>query len=269
MRIEEIYIQNFKGIEKKNFSFNPTFNVAIGNNATGKSTLLHSIQVALGGYLQSLDIPASANYRRQFREGEVFVKWNDVGKGYVKNTEPTLIITKAKFSHQDTGTHWKRVMLRNNTTSHNQKDAGELIQTIADLLNKMPNQLIPIVASFGTERTVAQIRKGKKAQSKRTKMAKGFLAALSEKVDFNGVLEWLHNYDTELLYQKEFIGTREAVYNAIHTAIPYLRKIEYNRYNLEFEAEVTIDKHTIGKTRHSNMSDGLKAMLNLEYVLDL
>jgi predicted ATP-binding protein involved in virulence len=31
----------------------------------------------------------------------------------------------------------------------------------------------------------------------------------------------------------------------------------------EKEAEVIIDHHTIGKTLHSNMSDGLKAMLNL------
>ena len=263
MRIDEIYIQNFKGIERKNFTFNKKFNVAIGNNTTGKSTLLHAIQVALGGYLQCLNIPASTNYRRQFRKGEIFVKWDVLAKGYVQNNESTLIETKAKFSHKDNHTNWKRVMLKNNTTSHNQKDAGELIHDIADLLNRKPNQLTPIVASFGTERTVAQLRKGEKAQSKRTKVEKGFLAALSEKVDFNGVLEWLHNYDRELLYDKEFIGTREAVFNAIHIAIPYLNKIEYNSYSHEFEAEVTIDKHTIGKTLHSNMSDGLKAMLNL------
>ena len=122
---------------------------------------------------------------------------------------------------------------------------------------------MPIVASFGTERTVAQLRKGKKAQSRRTQKRKHFLAALSEKVDFDGVIEWMHNYDKELEYKKEFPGTKNAVFNAIHTAIPYLKHVEYNSYYQEFEAEVIIDQHTVGKTLHSNMSDGLKAMLNL------
>lgn len=265
MQIKEIYIQNFKGFEKKSFSFNPKFNVAIGNNATGKSTLLHSIQVALGGYLQCLDIPASRNYRRQFKGGEAYVKWNDMEKGYVKNPEQTLITTTAKFSNVESTTKWTRIMLKNNTTSHNQKDAGPLINTIADLLSKRSKQpiLTPIVASFGTERLAKQLRKGKKAQSKRTRFEKGFLASLSENVDFDGVLEWIYNYDKELNYGKEFEGNKEAFYDALHQALPYLKHIDFNRQENEFEAEVIIDKHTIGKTLHSNMSDGLKAMLNL------
>lgn len=265
MQLKEIYIQNFKGFEKKNFSFNPKFNVAIGNNATGKSTLLHSIQVALGGYLQCLDIPASRNYRRQFKDGEAFVKWNELERGYLKNPDQTLITTTAKFSHVSSDTPWTRIMLKNNTTSHNQRNAGELMNVVEQLLRQKTNAQIPmpIVASFGTERTVAQLRKGKKAQSRRTQREKAFLAALSEKVDFDGVIEWLHNYDKELEYKKEFPGTKNAVFNAIQTAIPYLKNVEYNNYYQEFEAEITIDQHAIGKTLHSNMSDGLKAMLNL------
>jgi predicted ATP-binding protein involved in virulence len=265
MQIKEIYIQNFKGFEKKNFSFNPNFNVAIGNNATGKSTLLHSIQVALGGYLQCLDIPASRNYRRQFKDGEAYVRWNELERGYLKNLDQTLITTTAKFSHVSSDTPWTRVMLKNNTTSHNQRNAGELMAVVEQLLRQKTNAQIPmpIVASFGTERTVAQLRKGKKAQSRRTQREKAFLAALSEKVDFDGVIEWLHNYDKELEYKKEFPGTKNAVFNAIQTAIPYLKNVEYNNYYQEFEAEITVDLHAIGKTLHSNMSDGLKAMLNL------
>lgn len=265
MLLKELYIQNFKGFEKRFFSFNPKFNVAIGNNATGKSTLLHSIQVAFGGYLQCLDIPASKNYRRQFKNGEAFVKWNELERGYLKNLDQTLITTTSKFSHVSVDTHWTRTMLKNNTTSHNQRDVGELMAVVEQLLRQKVNSQIPmpIVASFGTERTVAQLRKGKKAQSRRTPREKAFLAALSEKVDFDGVIEWVHNYDKELQYKKEFPGTKDAVYNAIHTAIPYLTNVEYNSYYQEFEADVIIDKHSVGKTLHSNMSDGLKAMLNL------
>lgn len=265
MFIKHIYIQNFKGYGKKEFHFNSKFNVAIGNNATGKSTLLQAIQVALGGYLQCLDIPASKNYRRQFKKGEAFVKWNSTEKDYVRSPAGTLIRASAKFSHIPDDTPWTRVMLRNDTTSHSQFHAKPLMQAVAKLLeNKRTSPIaMPIVASFGTERTIAQLRKGKKAQSRRTRSEKAFLAALSEKVDFDGVIEWLHNYDKELQYDREFSGTKEAVIEAIHTAIPYLKNVDYNSYYQELEAEVVIDQHTIGKTLHTNMSDGLKAMLNM------
>lgn len=268
MHIQELYIQNFKGFEDKKFSFNPKFNVAIGNNATGKSTLLHALQVALGAYLQCLDIPAAKNYRRQFKPDETFVKWSEVEKGYVKNNAPTLIQTRAKFSHlPDQPIEWTRVMLKNNTTSHNQHDTGALRAVVEQLsaVSLSTHQSItkPIVASFGTERTVAQLRKGRKAQSRRTRTEKAFLAALSDKVDFDGVIEWIHNYENEIQYDKEFTGTKEALFQAIHTAIPYLKNVTYNSYYQEFEAEVIIEGKSIGKTLHSNMSDGLKAMLNL------
>ncbi len=264
MQIQNIYIQNFKGFEEKEFKFNPRFNVAIGNNAIGKSTLLNAVQIALGGYLQCLNIPSSINYRRQFRQGEVFVKWDLEEKGFIKNSNSTLIKTVANFPQKKENISWTRIY-QNNITTHNKKDTGELIDYVDEFITKkrIEKSIVPIVASFGTERTAAQLRKGKKAQSRRTKLEKGFLASLSEKVDFDGVLEWIHNYDEELKYEKEFPETKEAFYNALHTAIPYLKDIEYNNRDQEFRAEVIIDKNTKGKTLHSNMSDGLKAMLNL------
>ena len=265
MFIKEIFIQNFKGFEKETFKFRSLFTVAIGNNAMGKSSLLHAIQVALGGYLQCLDIPGSKNNRRQFYRGEAFVKWSELEKSYVRNLDHTLVKTFARFSTPDREISWKRVLQKSNHTSHNRWDAGDLIDLVADILHRksIERTMIPIVASFGTERTVAQLRKGKKAHSRRLRIEKGFLACLSEKVDFDGVIEWIHDYDEELTFQKEFEGTKQAFYEAIHQAIPYLKNVEYHSKSQEFRAEVIIDKNTIGKTAHSNMSDGLKAMLNL------
>jgi predicted ATP-binding protein involved in virulence len=63
--------------------------------------------------------------------------------------------------------------------------------------------------------------------------------------------------------EREFLGTREAVFEAISTAIPYLNDVGYNNFYHELEAVVTIDEKDLGRKTHSNMSDGLIAMLNL------
>ena len=264
MLINYLYIQNFKGFEQKEISFNPGFTVVIGDNSLGKSSLLHALQVALGAYLQCLPIPASAVYRRQFRKQEVFVKWNDSEIDYSANEQETLIKVIAQFSNEQI--EWSRVMLANGMTSHSRKYVGELIDAVSELLEerKQPDRaVLPVVASFGTERTMAQQRKGKLAQERRSRMEKGYLAALSDKVDFDGVIEWLYNYDSELKYNKEFAGTREAVFEAIAVAIPYLEDVGFNMHYRELEAVVKIDDKDFGRKMHSNMSDGLKAMLNL------
>jgi len=288
MHISRLYIQNFRGFEKKEIFLNSSFTVAIGDNGMGKSSLLHALQVSLGACLQCLPLPASPLYRRQFKRQEKFVKWAAEERDYVSSKDETLIrvtgcllsdtfiligkdepvnIGKGCFVFQERSIEWSRVMLANGTTSHNRKYAGDLIDAIRDLVESgrgfHNKAILPVLASFGTERTVAQLRKGKKAQQNRSRMEKGYLAALSDKVDFDGVIEWLHNYDNELKYKKEFEGTREAVFEAISTAIPYLEDVGYNHHYQELEAVVNIDEQYPGKKTHSNMSDGLKAMLNL------
>lgn len=265
MVIQKINIQNFKGFENRTFAFNPRFNVIIGGNASGKSTVLNAVQVALGGYLQCLDLPATKNFRRPFKSTEGRMVWNPMYKTFENASGATAIEAQGQFIANEPPIIWKRVMQANGTTSHNQTHTSELIDTIEAWKLKRKTELMPapIVASFGTERTQAQLRKAKKAQGRRTKWEKAYLAALSEKVDFLGSIEWLHNYDQELAYNREFEGTKTAFFEAIETAIPYLKQVGYNSYYQELEAEVNINEKAFGKTLHSNLSDGLKAMLNL------
>jgi len=49
MKIDKIYIQNFKGIKSFDFELNSDFNILVGNNETGKSTILEAIYLSLTG----------------------------------------------------------------------------------------------------------------------------------------------------------------------------------------------------------------------------
>ncbi len=267
MHIDRLIIKNFRGIEALDMRLNPRFTVAIGDNGMGKSSILHAVQVALGAYLQCLPIPGSPVYRRQFKSQERFVKWDSDERDYIPNSEDTSVKVYAQIGKSSEMIEWSRTMLKNGTTSHNKAQIGQLSGAVAKLFSNRKKEngqaTYPVVASFGTERTVAQMRKGKQAQQRRTKLEKAYLAALTNKVDFNGVIEWLHNYDSELKYGKEFEGTREAVFSAITTAIPYLEDVNYNTRYQELEAVVNIDNNFLGRKTHSNMSDGLIAMLNM------
>jgi len=49
--IQKIYVENFKALEKLELVFNDDLNIIVGDNETGKSTLLEAIGMALTGQL--------------------------------------------------------------------------------------------------------------------------------------------------------------------------------------------------------------------------
>ncbi len=50
MRIDKLEIENFKLFAQQTFDFHPNFNLVIGENGSGKTSLLKALAVALGGW---------------------------------------------------------------------------------------------------------------------------------------------------------------------------------------------------------------------------
>lgn len=97
-----------------------------------------------------------------------------------------------------------------------------------------------------------------------SRLEKGYYTALGDSVDFTGVYEWLYSYEKKVKDEVEFEGTIQAMYDAITTAIPYIKEIEYNSKYDEFEVLVDFnDGQPVERKIASMLSDGMKAMLNM------
>ena len=59
MKIDQIRLKNFHCFEDEHFSFGSRFNLIIGDNATGKTTLLDALSVGLGALFLGFPEPAS------------------------------------------------------------------------------------------------------------------------------------------------------------------------------------------------------------------
>ncbi|MCI9122728.1 MAG: AAA family ATPase [Eubacterium sp.] len=55
MYLSNIHIENFKGIKDAVIAFDRSVNLIIGDNGTGKTSVLEAIAVALGGFLSGID----------------------------------------------------------------------------------------------------------------------------------------------------------------------------------------------------------------------
>ena len=54
MRIDTLSISNFKAFESRTFKFHPQFNLIVGVNGTGKTSLLDALSVAAGSWFLGL-----------------------------------------------------------------------------------------------------------------------------------------------------------------------------------------------------------------------
>ena len=69
MYIEHIHIENFRGIEKIDLDLKSGVNILIGDNGTGKTTILEAMANALGGYLQGIqNLKVSGFKQDDFRQ---------------------------------------------------------------------------------------------------------------------------------------------------------------------------------------------------------
>lgn len=73
MRLERLYVENFRGYEKREFLFKENFTVIAGDNGSGKTALLEALSVALGGWLYAFDGIEGTDKRNIYQQDKRFL----------------------------------------------------------------------------------------------------------------------------------------------------------------------------------------------------
>lgn len=72
--LKEISLQNFRRFEKKKVLFNPQMNLIVGSNASGKTTVLEAVCIALGAYLAAFKTYVPSRFVYNISENDVRMK---------------------------------------------------------------------------------------------------------------------------------------------------------------------------------------------------
>lgn len=276
MRIKDITIKDFRGFTDRHFEFDEKLNVVLGNNTTGKTTLLHAVQIALGAFLQELTLISGCS--RNAKDSDTMKKYSELTKSFQKQTEKpsfevdavltdgTYNFNTQEYISQDVDVKWKRQGSKNS-----RRNAGELMDIVAQMVQKRRDadftkttSVLPLMLSFGASRLENNYNGAEKTKARASREQKAYKCALDEKVDFKSAFDWIYRYDKELAKGREFAGTDEAFLNALYEAIPALKQIEIDRKNNEFTTQIQMAKDTTPYwLTYDMMSDGFKAMINI------
>lgn len=257
MKVNNIYIENFKGFEKERFSFNENFTVLIGENGAGKSSILEALSFLLGTFFLGVDgIPRISI--KQSDKRRVLVSRNSLEVKLPLKLSIEHTLNEKKYS-------WFRDTNKVSGGSTSYKHAGELIAHIRELTDAVREGEkvdLPLIAYYGVERLCKE-RHEKKSFAKQSSRFDGYLNALDPRSTEKKFLEWFKTLEASILQEHEIPSFDKQLYTAITSTIANMANgwtdVYYN-----LKQDDIVGKNPDGSwTTFSMLSDGYRGIVRL------
>lgn len=243
MRINEVEITNFKSFKKKRLQFNSSFSLIIGDNGTGKTTVLEAISIGLGGYLAGIDGVNNRNIHLDevrtlsVRQGDATI-----------TTEPQFpcsIECEGILNNQ--AFVWERSIHRKEGRTNRNK-AKELIQYAAEIqksVTQLQNHdiILPIISYQSAGRLFSQKKEKWINPFEKQNLSRftGYTDCLEAESNIKLFVNWLRRMTLIELQKNIKIGELSATRAAIETFMQGLgEEDEHVSVMYDFEAEEVV-----------------------------
>ena len=260
MRIDKLYLKNFRNVEDQTFRFNPHFTVLIGINGRGKSSWLHGLRVACGAYL--LGIP-DAN-KRHIENAEIRRKAN----GVLLPQLPVIVeATRSVDRNTPESIVWRRQIQegkRGNT--YTIKDVGTVRNIGKTKYDRMmttgaEDLDLPVIAYFGTARLHGGARNRSAPRIGREIFREGYYSWFDMRSHSFKYDSWLRTYDALAESGKEYPESKAAFFDTLKAANPYIKKINF--VSAELWLQVEMDDYSSEYLPIQYHSDGVKSFTEM------
>lgn len=264
MNIHGLEIHNFRAIKYANFKFHPRMNIFIGENGTGKSSILDCLAILLSRLTWRIISKGSSG--RFFTEGDIHH-----GERQTWSTVSTAILGK-----DYEWTAGKSILRDRKPTLTNQNNIRGIVSDINAELDSDPKANIPLIAFYSTNRSVISVPLKVRKRHKFDQVAalESSLLGKRKESDFKLFFEWFRNREDEEneLYRQiaedndrqNFPATSldpqlNAVRSAIRTLMPQFDHLKVKR---KPTLRMVITKNN-NEFRIEELSDGEKCLLAL------
>ena len=261
MRIDRLLVENFKGFERREFTFHPQFNLVVGENGSGKSSVLDAMAVAAGCWVRV--IPGHGN--RTIKPDEMRLVGFPSGSGITWEPQMPCVV-RAVGSVQDQDVFMQRsvetkLKITNKTLVGGMRQIAD--HMIADVGRGNPVTL-PLIGYYGTGRlsNVArdQARIGSVEQFTGQKISRldGYTSCVDPRLSVDGLITWIAR-QSWIAFQQD--GVEAPAFTAVRAA---LTKNVHGAKKIEFDAklgEIFVCFDNLNRQPFNNLSDGLRCML--------
>lgn len=258
MKLNKIEIHNFKCFEDVSLELHPRLNVLLGNNGTGKSSLLEAFRIVIGSLYLGYDKYENKIAMPGITKEDIRLRNID------DNLEPQLpayvygdgVFDAAYLPEAKDFIRWKRAMetLGGATTTRDAKEIQQVSTAIQASVREGLRQDIPLVAYFSTDRYKKECRDT--GVSSAGSRMRGYFNALDTTTSTKFFLDL---YYTETLDQVQN-GTTSTLLAAVNNAVGQCADCHNLKYNLKTQ-ELLVEYGNGDKLPFGMLSDGVRCTL--------
>lgn len=267
MRIEELTLKNFKKFENQQFRFTPSFNLLVGRNGSGKTTILDGLSVAMGSWLLGMasfnnDCKARSIVREEARLK--CIQFSKDGNRYVRYEHQHPVVVQARGEVAGEVLEWRRTL---------ESQSGRTTTTGASNIKRWAywagrtamhgeeDVTLPLISYYGTGRIWQQPRDLKsKRESSNTKASKsrlkGYLNSHDPRSDANSLFRWIQTQEYISLQEgnaPELSAVKKAILGCIEGGKRIFFSVKLAELILEIEGQE--------RQPFNNLSDGYRNMI--------
>jgi predicted ATP-binding protein involved in virulence len=262
MRIDHLTIKNFNGFESCEFDFNPRFNLLVGDNATGKTTVLDALAVSAGSWflgLHGFEKSPGIDPKEVRIAAHPHLDSYTFEKQFVSRIECSGLVMGKRI-------RWARELQREGgrTTSADAKEISDAASEAERRVRAGEEITLPLICTYGTERLwFEKVHYTRKAGGDGTRRMPSRLDGYRDCFNFTiqetALRGWIRDQSTASLPLKTDTMALGIVKAAITGCVEGAKSLYYDgRYD---DLVVLIDPY--GPQLLRNLSDGQRIMLTL------
>ena len=256
MRINQIHLKNFRCYEDVSIEFHPRFNVLVGINGTGKTSILEALRIAIGSLFLSVD-----KYKDKIASPGI--QLDDVRLSNLEQQYPVIITTEgtlSQFTSDDSyeNISWERSLVtKGGATRYKDaklmKEASSQMQEV--IRQSEPPINIPLIAYYSTDR----FKKEKKdvGVEPNGSRLRGYYNALDP---LTNIKFFLDLYYTETLSAIQHNTTSDAL-NAVNEAVKKCIDCDDLMFDIKQQELLLIQSKSHERMPFHMLSDGVRSVL--------
>lgn len=210
MRIDRLKLQNFRCFATQEWEFSPQFNVFIGDNGDGKTTVLNALALGLNGYLVGF---GTFPYRKIETQDVHLVPGGTTDLPTLELRYPVRIELKGTLN-QETLT-WYRTLEVGNERRSNRRRLQEIVSQWQEQLPNPDGPLLPAIAYYTAGRLWRQEPRDGRETLKPGSRLRGYRSCFFAQANENDVRKWVQT----LSISERERGGKNAALSAVHEAV--------------------------------------------------
>ncbi len=262
MRIDRLKLQNYKGFREFDVDLDPRFNLFVGDNASGKTSVLDAITIGLDSwfigmrgvagigsigpeevYLKAFPYEDSISFEKQFPARAEFIG-----------------------SVMDQGVRWERELAREGgrTTTVGSKQLSRIAREAEERVRSGENMTLPLLCAYGTERLWWESADRNKRNKKETgrkfpSRFDGYKKCTYFEIQETDLLEWIREQVSAGQQRDSETVAFRVIRKAIIGCVEGAKDIYYDeRYR---DLVVVTEEH--GHQLFHTLSDGQRIMVSM------